>query len=676
MSVYNTGDAPNIELDKRYDGLWKVSAKSKIELLNFERHLHTHFAEKRQKRSNGIMTEWFNVSFDEVAEFLNAQSYVVRQLSLEEVKVIQEKSEKDSSSDDMNARAEELDFIKEEENALKLSFKISLFKKFTSVFLKDNLPRRVQVELWDKFTELCNSSEELSYRAIVQWPTGVGKTMAILMLIVIANDRCKRRGTVYRGLFVSPKNDIIGTISGNFDKLSLFGITVYDGSYGEFSKLPKFPENQHMLILATQAALTSKTNLKRLPQVTHVHYDEVHRITGEEYFTNLKEMLENWKTEFLTGTSATPFTCSPSQREKITELFGTPLNLLHICGVDEAVKEGWIAKPRFIVNILPPIDDTDAHLRGTVEALGKYILLKGVDGKFICYIESRISDVKAAAEIARKILPWAKIYTAIDGERTDHDFINAPIDKTPKILFACQRFREGSDIRGIEMTAKLMGNTTAAYILLQICGRAGRIDRDKEKEGWCLLIRPSEAGTSEQDVLDSILLDIIEFLGNSDRVPTKKNVEDLLLTYIGDVSLSGSACSLDETIQRVQSAYIRKEYAKRTPKEKYTFVRSQNKEMGITSKDEYYTHGPPLIQDPKSYFKDWWISWYHFLGVDTSAFPQTKPEWVRLCKEMGLDTWDHYKSSITSSLPANPGEMYEDYTNWDMEFGVEDEHEW
>jgi hypothetical protein len=32
--------------------------------------------------------------------------------------------------------------------------------------------------------------------------------------------------------------------------------------------------------------------------------------------------------------------------------------------------------------------------------------------------------------------------------------------------------------------------------------------------------------------------------------------------------------------------------------------------------------------------------------------------------------------SITSYLPANPGEMYEDYTNWDMEFGVEDEHEW
>jgi superfamily II DNA or RNA helicase len=677
MRTFNTGDSPNIGLEKLYDGIWQVSATSKSHLLSLEKILHIHFSAKRQKRSNGKLTEWFKVSYEEVVDFLKSQGFVIRQLSVDEVRIIQEKSEHKPSSEELITYKEETELMAEQKGSLENSLDYTvLFKKFISVFLPGKLPRRVQVELWDKFSEICSNPEEISYKGIVQWPTGVGKTFAILMLTVIAKERCTRRGTIYRGLFVSPKNDIINTISGDFDKLSLFGIKVYDGSNGKLSELPKFPSNQHMLIVATQKALTDERTLKRLPKISHVHYDEVHRITGQLYFTLLKDMLEEWKSEFLTGTSATPFTCSPSQREKIAELFGNPLNLLHRCGVDEAVKEGWIAKPRFIVCIIPPIDDTNAHLRGTVEALGKYIHLKGKEGKFICYIESRISDVKVAAEIAREMLPWAKIYTAIDGDRSDGEFIAAPIDKTPKILFACQRFREGSDIRGLEMTAKLMGNTSAAYILLQICGRAGRIDGDKDKEGWCLLIRPSEQGTSEQDVLDSILLDVIEFMGKSDKVLTKKETEDLLRIYIGDVSLNGTTCSLEETIERVQAAYIRKEYAKRTPKEKYTLVRAENKELGIVSKDDYMERGASLIKDPKVYFKDWWVSWYDFLGVDTSGFPQTKSDWIRVCKEMGLEKWDDYKKSVTSTLPANPGEMYEDYENWDKEFGVEDEVVW
>jgi superfamily II DNA or RNA helicase len=680
MRVYNTGDAPNIDLEKRYDGLWQVNAKSRAELLNLEKHLHNHFSPVRQLRA-GKNTEWFAVSFEEVDAFINSQNYVVRQLSIEEVSIIQAKSECDILLEEMNDFITETNLIAEQNLLTAKSTSTSpikketLYEKFIHIFLPGKIPRRIQTELWNLFQDICNNPLHMTYRGIVQWPTGVGKTIATLMLIVIAAERCKAKGEIYRGLFVSPKNDILDTISKDFNALSEFGITLYDGSHGKLSPLI-IPTNCHVLITACQQALINHKGMRQLPAINHVHYDEVHRITGEQYFQLLKEMLLKWNTEFLTGTSATPFTCSPSQREKITELFGNPLNLLHRCGVDEAVKEGWIAKPRFIISILPPIDETDAHLRGAVEALGKYIKLKATGGKFICYIETRKDDVRAAVKIARVLLPWAEVYSAIDGERTDYEFISAPIDKTPKILFACQRYREGSDIKGLEMTAKLMGNTSAAYILLQICGRAGRIDEKKDKEGWCLLIRPSEEGTSEQDVLDSILLDVIEFLGKADKVLTKRETEELLRTYIGDISLSGSACSLEETIERVQAAYVRKEYAKRTLKEKYTLVRSANKELGIISKNDYYTRGSVIIHDPKSYFKDWWISWYHFLGVDTSAFPQTKHEWIRAWKDMGITSWTEYKSMSIPTLPANPGEMYEDYTNPDKEFGIEDEYVW
>lgn len=671
LRQYAIGDAPGCGLEKKYDSLWRIDVESRAELREMEHILHTHFADRRQGT-----TEWFKVTYGEVTAFMTSpQKFNVQQVSFDEIKMINTKFREPLTASEKGLYEEEEALQKEKSE---IPVKDVLYEKFLRVFLAGKQPRRVQIELWNLFTALCATPDRLLYRGIVQWPTGVGKTIATLMLIVIAAERCKRRGEFYRGLFVSPKNDILDTISKDFNKLSEFSITVYDGSHGKLSALT-IPTNSHILISACQASLINDKGMRRLPHMTHVHYDEVHRITGELYFQLLKEMLIKWSTEILTGTSATPFTSNPSQRKKITELFDDPLTLLHRCGVDEAVMEGWIAKPRFIVCVIPPIDDTDAHLRGFVEAVAKYILLKNTDGKFICYIETSMDDVSKAASIAKQILPWAKVYSAVDGERTDGAFIRAAIDSTPKILFACQRYREGADIRGIEMTAKLLGNTSAAYILLQICGRAGRIDENKDKEGWCLLVRPSEKGTSEQEVLDTILLDVLEFMGKSDKPLTKNEIERMLRAYLGDISLNGSSCSINETIERVQAAYVRKEYAKRTPKEKYSLVRQENKDLNLKSRDEYrerQSEHPTYIEDPQSYFKDWWVSWYHFLGVDTSAFPQTKPEWVRVCKDRGITTWDEYKTLGNDDMPKNPIEMYEDFTNWDTEIGVEEEIVW
>ena len=124
---------------------------------------------------------------------------------------------------------------------------------------------------------------------------------------------------------------------------------------------------------------------------------------------------------------------------------------------------------------------------------------------------------------------------------------------------------------------------------------------------------------------------------------------------------------------------VRNYFAKRTVKERYSLVRSHNREMNLQSKNEYEMHAeehPKYIPNPKEYFKDHWISWYDYLGVDTSQYPQTKYEWVQKCKEMNLNTWEKYKQAIISSLPKNPIEMYEDYNNWDKEFELEEEIVW
>jgi superfamily II DNA or RNA helicase len=668
MHVYNTGDCPGIGLEKRYNALWQVNAQSKAELFGIERNLHAHFQTQQIKNANGNNSEWFHVSLEEIVSFLAEQSYVIRMLTIEEIEEIHTKAKVPPSEKEIKQCMEEIDYIKE--NVINHTLKT----KFFDIFLPGKVPRTIQSELWDRFEQICLSELTEIYKGIVQWPTGTGKTIAILLLIVLAKEYCVRHKTIYRGLLVTPKNDIFRTISSEFHKLSEFGITLYDGSHGKFSRL-SIPSNAHILIMACPDSLRNEEHgMRSLPDITHVLYDEVHRITGNIYFTLLQEMLVIWKTQFLTGTSATPKTSSSEQHRKFAELFGDPYPILHKCDVDEAVRNKWIATPRFVINITSKQENPDIYNKAIVDALITTIQKKKESGswkggKCIVYTSS-ITSAKACSIIASELIPEAGIYLAIDGERSDKEFVESSIDGTIRILFACNRYREGSDINGIEMTAVMIGNTISAYILIQIQGRSLRIDY-ANKEGWCLIVASCEEDETEQDVLDRIALDILSYLGEHSL--TKKDIRKIIDTYFADVLLNGKVCSKEETIERIQAAYIRKEYQKRTYKEKYEVIRALNKEMGLSSKTEYeerYMDHPNYISDPRQYFKDYWISWYHFLGIDTTVFPQTKQEWICLCKELKLITWDLYKEYSALQLPREPSQMYEDYTNWTNEFNI------
>jgi len=682
MRIYNTGDAPGIGLDKQYDGIWQVNAKSRVELLTLEKHLHTHFSSVRQKRA-GNNTEWFAVSFEEVASFLNSQTYVIRQLSIDEIDVIHTISKCDRVANDTKTFEEENSLIAyQHANTASATVRMTLKEEFFATFLPGAVPRRIQVELWDVWEQICH--DEQNYRGIVQWVTGTGKTIATLMLFVLSAEAFKKRGQIFRGLLIAPKNDIFDTIIRHIRKVSKWGITVCEGHHGSLSSL-NIPFNRPVLVTATHASLTESDSWDKLPAMTHCHYDEVHRITGEEFHRLLQQKLKTWNTAFLTGTSATPKTCSTLQRKKIGELFGSPLRILHRCDVDEAIVEGWIAQPRFGVTIMSNDVSRKEIVRAFINTIRRSILdkqTKGLwkGGKVIAYLSSR-AEVCDAVRFANELLKDWHIYTAVeDADATDDvRFVNDIADGQPRILFACERYREGADINGIEMTAVLMGNTMAANIILQIAGRALRNDYEG-KEGWCVIVRPSDENETEDDVFDSILLDIMDFIGKDDAaIPSRQKIERVVQKFFGPFAISGKAYNVDETIHRIQSMYARKAFERSDPKEKYEVIRRLNKGLGLLTKDEYTVRAsehPKYIEDPKFYFRDWWVSWYHFLGVDTSGFPQTKAEWSRVCKEMGIRSWTEYKEKSVQTLPANPGEMYEDYTNWNEEFGIEDEIVW
>jgi superfamily II DNA or RNA helicase len=683
LRQYATGVPPSlINSLLIYKALWKIGTKTREQLHEMEGILHRQFADRRDGTS-----EWFNVTPQEVIDFLlTPQKFTVEQVSPDDVKDVNTKSKQPLSSYEEDAYDEEEMLIKEQEVLRKKAIRAkkveTLYEKFLRVFLPGKLPRRIQTELWDLFQEICRNPEDLCYRAIVQWPTGVGKTIATLMLIVIAAERCKVRGEIYRGLLISPRNDIFNTISGDFMKLSEFGISLYDGSNAKLSSLT-LPRDKHILVMACpQSLLSEETGMRRLPPISHIHSDEVHRITGEKCFQLLKIMMVEWNTQILTGTSATPKTSCPEQHRKLAELFGEPYTILHKCDVDEAVREGWIAVPRFKIVTTPKQtkENEGAYAKAVVSAIVSTVndkknmgLWKG--GKMIMYLPN-IAMTLCVEKEAKAAIPKATIYLAV-GERTDKEFVSAPADGSLRILFACDRYREGSDIKGLEMTGVLTGDTISAYILIQIQGRSLRTDY-VGKEGWCLIVSPCEEREDENDVMDRISLNILGLLGDS-RPLVKKDIERYVEAYFGNVFLGGALISKEETVKRIQTAYERREFVKRTPKEKYESIRRLNKELGIVSKDAYNAiapEHPKYIPDPKAYFEGCWNCWYDFLGVDTTSFPQTKSEWIRTCKDMGLTTWDLYKQKKTEILPMNPGEMYEDYTNWHKEFNIEEEIVW
>jgi hypothetical protein len=445
-----------------------------------------------------------------------------------------------------------------------------------------------------------------------------------------------------------------------------------------------------------------------LPRIDHCHYDEVQQSTGVQFFGLLMEWIPSFT--YFTGTSATPKTCNSEQHVRLHQLFGSPLSVLHQCEMDEAVQEGWIAQPKIIANVV----ECGTRISEFVGIVAQSIVQKMARGtwkygKIIVYLDT-IADVQNAVRCAlHHFNRRATIYmavkradepepepdnategesdTIVDGARSDTQFIDDAADGSPRILFACKRYRQGSDIKGIEMTAVLFHSTIATNVFVQIMGRALRKDAEYDnKEGWCVAVktRDQDDADAPEDVMTSILLDFANFMltTSGSVVMTKQKLREVLTRFLVPLQIdNGVNYSIDETVERMQCMYLRKEYERAAPKEKYEIVRALNRELGIATKDEYTERASEhskFIADPKTYFTNNWVSWYHFLGVDTRAFPQTKQEWVCACMDAGIVSWSHYKDMQKNmlTLPANPGDMYEDYTNWDREFGIEDEVVW
>lgn len=554
----------------------------------------------------------------------------------------------------------------------------SLLEMFVEVFLPGKSLRPYQRELWDIW---CSQLQVAGgYRGILQWPTGSGKTFAELMLLVLTASSYASRGDVYRAVIIAPTNDILNTQMKHLCKLKAFGTNVYEGHSGRLSSLT-LPHDRPFVLITTHASLTNAAMLASFPPIHHIHYDEVHRITGEELFTNLTEWIPKWGTQYLTGTSATPLTSNPTQRDKLSELFGRDFPTIHRTDIDTLVRQGYIAKPKILVRVIENGPD-----EGLARQMAEYVVeiveqrrgqRQWNGGKAIVYLPT-LEQVRLAYSAAEKLFPtdWCR-YMAVDDApptHTDRDFVSDPADGTPRILFACEKYREGSDIWGIEFTMPLMGKTMSVHIFIQVMGRALRPDYD-DKEGWCCIVRPQYDDETEEDVLNQIILNITAFLAlrSTSKIP-KKTIRRMVEIFMGSVVIGDKAFDVEETTHRIQRMYVRQSVIT------FDKMKDFNRERKIYCRSDYEgisDEHPHYIANPQEHYRDVWTNWYDFLGVDTSNWPSTKDEWKSVCIERFLTTWTTYSENRQEDLPPNPTEMYSDFTSWRNEFPESyDDDEW
>lgn len=669
----------------------------------------------------GGSTEYITGDFSEVPKIMINEGYELREVTLDDVPK-QDRSKSNGASRKSIAKMMGID---DEQSQPSTSQHYTQRDTLKEIYLQDVMKgrafRQVQDDLWTLFEGMCQQSDIV--KGIVQWPTGVGKTVAITSMLYLARHYhfVTKPNKPFRALVISPKNDILETTLSTYTALEQFGLKVLTGFGGQLSSID-IPSNESFILLATHQGLVCCGQNKEQPYIYNltdidfVLYDEVHRITGDQLFKALNDLVPKWQTKYLLGTSATPLTSNAEQHIKFHDLFGSPPNIIHRCEYVDAINKGWIAKPRFNVYMTNKQDDTKAFIMGMWSYIDTIITKRKQCeqwkyGKIIWYFPSSLKALSNALSVLLSLhLPNVKFYVAnvelID--KVNQKYVSDAAtfkhtqggDGNTHILLACQKFREGSDIQGIEMNAVCIGETIEPYILIQIVGRALRTDYEG-KIGDCCILKTINKVTQTKQTPNDVLYEIFkrltidygicpleqedEIKATDAKTITKHNVQKIVDMLLGDVTVDFETQSKtfdkEEASEILQKMYVR-ELIETNPKLKYQAVRALNQEYGFQSREHYMksedTH-MSFVKDPEATFKDKWISWYHFLGVDTSNFPQTKEEFVKYCKKHDIRnnrSYEVHYNKNNIALPQDPFHMYKNFTNWSQELSDDDDLIW
>jgi superfamily II DNA or RNA helicase len=665
-ATYLTGCPPSHDI--QYQRIWETIATSRDEMCDYEDMMHNQFTKFRMMRCKPGDSEWFNFRSGDVLcvidAFMNRQDWVRRLVSIEEILPTNRSTK----------------FLNK-----------CYFKNTNHVRrhdLRASLLTSVQRPVITSITEFIEGDAKAGY---VIAPCGSGKT----------------RMTVY-GLKEASVNKCIICCPSNQIQLqwveALIATSMYAkedilmiGTKGttELSYIRKHMQRKRYCIITTYMSSNLLVQLINT-DVDVLVFDEAHHLAGvvakEDSGEGITRRLMMKAAEMAIKRLSLTFT----PRFVVND--DTQMEFLTMD--DDAVFGSMIAelKLRDLINkgVLPDYRLwllRDAKRKGSgiigkaeflVEAWNATEVVRSEDKHVI----NHLVVFTATNEDARQLEKYLKHVcdgTTIVRVQAGDDIAGAlnTFAQAPRaIILNCKVLGEGVDIPVADSVA-IMYPKHARGETIQMLMRAGRWCKDKPLFHILLPVTDDDDMSGFEDVLSS-LAGTDEFLRDEIVLRANANFDNIEnRTCIEAISNVAPECIVIEEyngsdIDSVTRCFanVRKNiYASKDKKVQLHDVREANIKLGLKCREEYRSvrtrdiH-PVYIEDPMSQFKDSWVSWYHFLGVDTSVYPQTKEDFKKQCQQKQLHTYPKYIEYVQNNqdLPVHVTEMYPNFMAWDKEF--------
>lgn len=528
------------------------------------------------------------------------------------------------------------------------------------------LKKRPKIVLYE-YQQKCvnifkNKLNDEYFQGIYCLATGLGKT---IISIHVCIEHLKKYPTE-NILWITCRNDIVDSQKTMFEKFNGTNIIFKLCHHAEFNS-SKLKKNRGKVFVVLRQSLVNKV----LPENT-IHgliYDESHDASKlicknedtdltQRTYNFLFDLKEKQPLRYRIGLSATPLTDDIKQNIGVIKLYGeeNKINYLYKKTLIEAVEDKYVSEPvisfcssEYSLKELYKVFEGDKYeekiqqnkkiikksVRNTINKIKKiFESNKLIYKKGIVWFPS----VNMVKYFHKKMLKhWKtniKISYSVSG-MTDDNFIKS-VDN--HIMLACQKFVMGFDAVNLEVGINLEFEESG-YIVVQ---KLGRITRKKENQSYAYFYQFCESTDNEEvSIIDTLVKICLNIGINTDNFDKYfKNLKNGN-TPNANIMNNDNGCLMldikDFNITNMKFKNIKnKVFTKIKEMREMTFnhllnngyITYENIQKIILkekphSKEDYFKLCDKindLPKDPKEVFKNKFISWTDYLGIDRNYY--------------------------------------------------------
>ena len=472
-----------------------------------------------------------------------------------------------------------------------------------------------------------------------------------------------------------------------------------------------------VLYIVNSAYLKTKNKyLKINPKLIGlILVDECHSASGKLNY----DMLMHFRTNncSIIGFSATPVRPTDIAEKNMTDIYGKKfinefgenvkiLNQISNYTMVDALKDGIVLPfVHKIVDPYPPKQKYETE-ESKFDAL-KLIIEKHIFNNDDLHYKKGVCWASTIHKISRPdgiyynlfkmIQTKLKIFTSYSGNRVYtqiNELDKFEVENNNSILLCVNRVKEGSDIKNLDYGIWIDAvNKRSIISSMQSVGRIMRRDTKNLKK-YALILECVKLG-EKKDISLLTVKRVLQYYKQLLNLSTLKNqrsfIEQILNLYEGtevveeDNSIHINAgtktkpimCKIELNIKcadwRIFKEELRTELGKKCKIEEkkllereYMALKNKVRELNIVSKNEYVQyvkdHHGTMCLTPEIMYRDFWNSYYDFLGLDLKGYPGSKRELLKKCRDLKISTYAEYMDNADDhNLPKMPTELYADF---------------